>query len=218
MAPALPSPRLARFACLPATLIAGALAIGATSALAQYKVVAPDGSVSYTDRPPVDTSNRVTPMSRSGRPLPNSANTNPPLPPGLREAAQKWPVTLYTAAECASCDAGRQWLAARGIPYTEKRIASDEDVQALDRIVGGRGVPALSIGAQPLRGFSEGEWASYLDEAGYPRESRLPRNWTPPPVTPLVERQAVAAPAPSPAPAPAPRAAEPAPAPGSIRF
>ena len=42
-------------------------------------------------------------------------------------------------------------------------------------------MPALTIGAQPLRGLSEADWTAYLDAAGYPRESRLPRGWQPPP-------------------------------------
>jgi hypothetical protein len=49
-------------------------------------------------------------------------------------------------------------------------------------------VPSLTIGAQQLRGFSEADWVAYLDAAGYPRESKLPRNWQAPAATPLVER------------------------------
>ena len=51
-------------------------------------------------------------------------------------------------------------------------------------------MPALTIGAQPLRGFSETDWTAYLDAASYPRESKLPRNWPQPQATPLVERVA----------------------------
>jgi glutaredoxin len=194
------------------------LAATALPAAALYKVVNPDGSITYTDRPIVDNTSRITQMGRNGRVAPNAA-PEAALPSGLREAAQRWPVTLYTAVECSACDASRQWLAQRGIPYAEKRVVSEEDALALERIVGGRSVPSLSIGAQPLRGFSETDWAAYLDVAGYPRESKLPRNWQSPPVTSLVERSTAAAPrsaAPSPAPAPAP-AELPSP-PGGVRF
>ena len=34
------------------------------------------------------------------------------------------------------------------------------------RLSGGRMVPALTIGAQALRGFSQQDWSSYLDAAG----------------------------------------------------
>lgn len=185
-------------------------------AVAQYKVVGPDGSVTYTDRPPVASNVKVTPMGRSGAPAPASAATN--LPPELRTAVQRHPVTLYTSANCQPCDSGRRMLQQRGIPYTEKRVTTEEDAQALERIVGALTVPAVTIGAQPLRGFAEADWASYLDAAGYPKESKLPRGWPVPEATPLVERAAPATAARAPAPPPAePPPVEP-PAPGTIRF
>jgi len=165
--------------CLTLVVLAGAAA-------AQYKVVAPDGSVTYTDRPPADTGVRVTPIGRTAPPQPADAG----LPIELRQAAQRYPVTLYTSADCTPCDSGRRLLQQRGVPYSEKRVSTEEDAAALDRAVGGRSVPAVTIGAQPLRGFAEADWMSYLDAAGYPRESKLPRNWPVPVATPLVERAA----------------------------
>jgi glutaredoxin len=115
------------------------------------------------------------------------------------------------------CDNGRRLLQQRGVPYAERVITSADDAAALERTVGGRSVPALTIGTQPLRGLSEADWTAYLDAAGYPRESRLPRGWQPPPPAPLVER-APARPA-AEAPAPRPPPALPAePPPGTLRF
>lgn len=171
-----------------------ALALAAAPALAQYKVVAPDGSVTYTDRPPVESNLRVTPMGR---------NTPPPapglevgLPLELRQAVSRYPVALYTTADCPPCDLGRKLLQQRGIPYTERSVGSDDDGQALERLVGGRTLPSLTVGAQPLRGFNDVDWGGYLDAAGYPKESKLPRNWPVPVAAPLVARAAAAAPAP----------------------
>jgi glutaredoxin len=164
---------------------AAALALAAVPAAAQYKVVAPDGSVTYTDRPPVAANVRVIPMGRSGAVQPS---TEAVLPLELRQIAARFPVTLYTAADCAPCDAGRQLLQGRGVPFSERTVASDDDAAALDRLVGARSVPALTIGGQALRGLSQSEWTSYLDAAGYPRESRLPRGWTAAPPMPLVQR------------------------------
>ncbi len=195
--------------------LALALLVCAVPAGAQYKVVQPDGTVTYTDRPPSDNQPaRVTPLSRSGAPrAPESG-----LPLELRQAAARHPVTLYTTEACAPCDNGRKLLQERGVPYAEKRIVTDEDTAALERLVGGRSVPALTIGAQPLRGFSATDWGAFLDAAGYPRTSRLPKDWPVPAVTPLTERAAVqpAAQPPAPGPAPAP-AADPQPTTG-IRF
>ena len=199
---------------------AWALVGAAAPAWSQYKVINPDGSVTYTDRPPIAANVRITPMGRPGARAPAGAEAA--LPAELRAPAQRNPVTLYTSNECAPCDSGRRLLQSRGVPYTERRIVTEDDAAALDRLVGGRTVPALTIGAQPLRGLSEADWSAYLDAAGYPRENKLPRSWQPPVVTPLVERTTPAASPAAAAPRPAPAAArspeESAPAPGTIRF
>ena len=191
-----------------------------TLAQAQYKVVLPDGSTTYTDRPPVASNARITALARSGS---RSGPVDVSLPTELRAAVQRYPVTLYTSADCTPCDTGRRLLQQRGVPYSERRVSNEDDAAALERLVGGRTVPALTIGAQPLRGLSETDWASYLDVAGYPRDSKLPRGWQPPEPTALVERATPAARATAPAaPAapPEPRVAEPpvAPPSGTIRF
>ena len=196
------------------------LMLGAAAALAQaqYKVVQPDGSVTYTDRPPTASNARVTHLGRSSVAAAPGDST---LPAELRSAATKHPVTLYASLNCVPCDNGRRFLQQRGVPYSERLVTSEDDVAALERLVSGRTVPSLSVGAQPLRGFSEADWTSYLDAAGYPRENKLPAGWRPPQVRPLVERAAppVAAQEPAPAPAPAAQTPEPPPpAPGRIRF
>ena len=205
-------------ASLSAFAAAVVLAGAASPAWSQYKVVNPDGSVTYTDRPPIAANVRITSMGRLGRST--AAATEPGLPAELRTPTQRHPVTLYTSNSCTPCDTGRQLLQTRGVPYTERRIVTEDDAAALERLVGGRTVPALTIGAQPLRGLSEADWSSYLDAAGYPRDNRLPRGWQPPVVTPLVERATPAA-APTAAAEPPRPAAPPeavAPAPGTIRF
>jgi len=187
--------------------LAAALFVACWPALAQYKVVQSDGSVTYTDRPPATGNARVTPLGRLGS---GSASPDTSLPIELRQAMQRYPVVLYTAQDCPPCDSGRKLLQQRGVPYGERRVISEEDAVALERVAGGRTVPALTIGAQPVRGFSETEWLAYLDAAGYPRESRLPRNWPVPEPAPVVDRAVPVVPvlpsaraAPTPAEAPA---------------
>jgi len=194
---------------------AALLATTVLPALAVYKIEHADGTVTYTDRPPTTGSARVTSLGRDASPPPLEVA----LPRDLRALVQRYPVTLYTAADCTPCDGGRRLLQQRGVPYTERLVISEEDTAALERAVGGRTVPALTIGTQPLRGLSESDWTAFLDAAGYPRESRLPRGWQPPPPAPLVER----APARPVAAEAAPRLAPPAPTvepppPGSLRF
>jgi len=164
-----------------------------------YKVVNPDGSITYTDRPPTASNARVTSMrGQGGAADAASATADAGLPADLRLVAQRYPVTLYTAVDCPACDSGRQWLAKRGVPYRERLVLTEVDQQALNLLVGGRSVPSLTIGQQPVQGFSETDWLAYLDAAGYPRESKLPRGWKPQAASPLVE------PAPRPAAAQAP--------------
>ena len=162
---------------------------------AQYKVVGPDGKVTYTDRQPAGASGKVTELGGRG----GVAAENAALPLELRQAVSRYPVTLFASVgACDPCDSARQLLRQRGIPYSEKSVQSPEDADALERLSGGRDAPTLSIGSQTLRGLAPEVWNSYLDAAGYPRDSRLPPNFAYAPATPLVTRAAP----------PAPRAAE----------
>jgi glutaredoxin len=187
------------------------------AALAQYKVVGPDGKVTYTDRPPVQAGGRVgaAPTGAGGAGATGTALAA--LPFDLRQAATRYPVTLYATASCDGCDAGRQFLRARGIPYSEKTV-SQGDGEALQQATGGREVPSLTIGSQVVRGFSPDNWASYLDAAGYPSSSKLPPSYVAPAPTPLVPARALPTPAPAPAPRPEQPPAAPPPAQGGIRF
>jgi glutaredoxin len=152
---------------------------------AMYKVVAPDGKVTYTDVPPSSASSRVVPMGGSTPPsAPEVA-----MPAELRQSMSRYPVTLYSASNCEPCEAARRWLRERGIPFSEKTVTSSEDVETYRRITGSSDLPTLMIGPQVLKGLSQEQWASYLDAAGYPRTSQLPRNYQYPAATPMVERR-----------------------------
>lgn len=193
------------------------LALGlAGPALAQYKTVGPDGKVTYSDQP--------APGAAGNRPPVAAADDSAALPLALRQPMARYPVTLYAARGCRSCDAGRQWLQQRGIPFSEKRVESAADIAAYQRLNNNATtLPLLTIGAQKLLGFASGEWQSYLDAAGYPRESRLPANWRyPAPVSlaPASARPAPAAPsgADEPAPETVPSAPAVDPAAPRIRF
>jgi glutaredoxin len=198
-----------------AAAVAAAVAAMAPAA-AQYKVVGPDGRVTYTDRPPSDAGARVSTMRRDGV---VEAPSTVALPAELSRVAAKYPVTLYTTADCAPCEEARQLLAQRGVPYSEKRVVTEDDAAALQALFGARTVPSLTIGSQALRGLAAAEWNAYLDAAGYPRESRLPRGWQAA-SAPMSAGRPAEAPAPvQPRPPPPPR--PPAPDPpqaGGIRF
>ena len=152
---------------------------------AQYKVIGADGKVTYTDRLPATSQGKVTTISARG----GVAASDAGLPLELRQALARYPVTLYVMAQgCEPCDVARQLLRQRGIPVTEKQVQTANDVDALERLTGGRDAPSLTIGSQTLRGLAPEVWNSYLDAAGYPRESRLPTSYEYPPALPIVER------------------------------
>jgi glutaredoxin len=201
--------------------VAGLLTVLAVApAAAQYKIVGPDGRVTYTDRPPPDPGGRVQSIGPAGGVPSDTASANPPLPAELQRIGARFPVTLYSSRECVPCDSGRQLLQQRGVPYAERQVLSADDVAALERLTGTRSLPALKVGGQVLHGYSQTDWAAYLDAAGYPTESRLPRGWTPPAAQPLVARTPAATPAPvarAPDPVRPPPAVDTTPA-GGIRF
>ena len=176
--------RLTKPALASASIMLALLTLSSPSH-ALYKVVGPDGKITYTDvQPSPGKTGKVTPIG------PNTAPQNEvSLPLELRQPAARYPVTLYVTNACEPCNTGRQFLRQRGVPFNERTIATTEDVDALQRLTGGREAPALTIGAQTVRGLSQDIWTSYLDAAGYPRESRLPSNYQYSVAAPLTERR-----------------------------
>jgi len=167
-----------------------------------YRIVGPDGRVTFSDRPPVGNE-KTTPLGPGGR-APDADSSNGGLPFELRQIISRYPVTLYTGDNCEPCNAARALLSTRGVPYTERTIKTTQDLEALQRMDMDPTVPSATIGAQRLKGFSDGEWNQFLDAAGYPKASRLPSGYRNPPATPLV-----AIPEAAPAPAARPPAATP---------
>jgi glutaredoxin len=164
-----------------------AIVLAALPVHAQYKVVGADGKVTYTDRPPASGKDKVTAISSRGV---SGGAVDVTLPLELRQPVARYPVTLYTVTgTCAPCETARQLLRQRGIPYAEKQVQSPEDSEALERLSGARDAPTLAIGTQMMRGFAPEVWGSYLDAAGYPRDSRLPASYQYAAATPIVERR-----------------------------
>lgn len=174
-------------------LLAGACAALLLAGAAQaqvYRNVGPNGSVTFSDQPP--TAN-ARPDGAGG--AADSSGGGGALPYELGQVVQRYPVTLYTASNCAACSSGRNLLVARGVPFSEKTVQSNDDIAALQRLSGGSQLPVVTIGGQRLTGFSDQDWSQYLDAAGYPKTSQLPTGYQRPPATPLVDTTTVAAPA-----------------------
>lgn len=173
-----------------------ALVVGTFSSLSQaqpvYRIVGPDGKVTFSDKPPPAASNaKVTAAGADGARGVATAS----LPFELRKVAGQYPVTLYSGDNCGPCASARSLLTTRGVPFTEKTVSTNDDAQALQRISGDNSLPFLTIGSQQLKGFSDAEWTQFLDAAGYPKSSVLPASYRQAPATPLV----TVAPTPAPA-------------------
>lgn len=144
-----------------------ALALAACAAQAQYyRWVDEQGKVHYGDRPPPSLAGKAQAI-RHGAPVADQQ-----LPYAVREAMANFPVTLYVSADCKEgCESGRDYLKARGIPFTEKNVASNEDIAALKKLVGGEAaVPVLTVGTKTAKGWLKEDWQRLLDAAGYPKE------------------------------------------------
>lgn len=95
------------------------------------------------------------------------------VPYAVKQAAEKYPVVLYTAANCIeACKQGRDLLNGRGVPFSEKMLSKDEEIAELSAKLGGEvSVPTLFVGQQNFKGYEAGAWNNLLDLAGYPKSA-----------------------------------------------
>lgn len=202
------------------------LACAGAQAQTVYRIVGPDGKVTFSDRAPENASKAT---ATTTNPATGAVGSTTGLPLELSRIAQRFPVTLYTGSDCAPCLSARSLLVNRGVPFTERSVTTNEDIEALRKLSGDTSLPYGTIGTQRMVGFSDTEWTQYLDAAGYPKASQLTASYRRPPATPLAATAAAAAGAPasdaaattaSPRARPAPSSTEgPAPTnPAGIRF
>ncbi len=156
---------------------------GAASAQQVFRIVGPDGKVTFSDKAPPVSAAAKAPSTTTNVAAGASGTA---LPFELRAVVAKFPVTLYTGDNCGPCGSARSMLITRGVPFTEKTILTVEDTQALQRISGDNSLPFATIGGQQLKGYSDIEWTQFLNAAGYPGSSVLPPSYRAPAATPLV--------------------------------
>ncbi len=129
-----------------------------------YRWLDAKGKVHYGDVPPVDAA-QVTPIKS-----PAAAAPGEDLPYETRRAQQNFPVILYVADNCAEyCDQARSLLSKRGIPFSEKKLITQEDIDAFKALSGSDSSPTLAVGKTFLKGFLATQWHNELDIAGYPK-------------------------------------------------
>jgi glutaredoxin len=153
------------------------LAASGASAQTDYRWIDPaSGQTVFSDLPPPPGARHVRSRGQADADEAGGAADNAsPLPLATRQAAGKFPVTLYSAASCTDpCVQARALLNARGVPFAEKMLQSAADAAELRERAGGSTevfVPSLTVGTQFYRGFAADDWNNLLDLAGYPRSA-----------------------------------------------
>lgn len=171
-------------------LLAIALALAGTPAVAQYKWQTPEGTTAYSDVPPIGGAMRMNERAPVARSADGPAERVVELPYALKQAAARQPVVLYSASDCQPCQLAREHLVKRGIPFGERTITTVADFEALKGLgFTNNGFPALTIGRERTVGFESGTWDRLLTAAGYPRESQLPPGYRQAAAEPLTSPQ-----------------------------
>lgn len=161
-------------------LLAGLLMLTNAHAGELYRSIDSSGKVHYSDRPLAGAED-VTEVKADKAPPPDDS-----LPYETRRAMQNFPVTLYTFPECGTaCKEAREFLSQRGVPFTEKSLVAQEDIDAFRKASGDSAIPKLLVGKSWIKGFLAEQWNKELDIAGYPKIAPYrPRPATAPPAPP----------------------------------
>ena len=151
-------------------LIAFSLLAFALTAQAQlYRWTDESGKVHYTDTPPPANAKNVQ-KKGSARPGGAEAASAAQQPYALQQAVKNFPVVVYTSKDCGDpCKKGLAYLNKRGVPYTEKVVAKQDEIDELIKLAGAAGVPVMVVGIAIQKGYGEQSWSEALDTAGYPK-------------------------------------------------
>jgi glutaredoxin len=130
-----------------------------------YRWIDSTGKTVFSDQPPSPGIQYVEIKNGLG------LEDNQQIPYATRQAAEKYPVTLYTTARCTEvCANARTLLNGRGIPFSEKMITRQDELAEIAKEMGSDSfVPGLKVGTQKLPGFEATAWNNLLDLAGYPK-------------------------------------------------
>lgn len=154
------------------TITSAALLLASAVAHAQYQYrwIDKDGRVQYTDTPPPAWAKDVRKEAAPG----DDGGVAPQVNYDLAKAQKEFPVTLYSSPNCKEgCDAMRDALNKRGVPFTEKQVYDLESNEELKRLSGAQEVPTLLVGRSVQRGFEQEALDTLLDSAGYPKAGVL---------------------------------------------
>lgn len=151
-------------------LALGALAaVVATSAAGQaqqvYRYVDKEGRVVYSDRGPPSDAKDVQAKRMRGNIIEDSST-----PIAAQQAQERFPVTLYSFSCGEVCTQAEGLLNRRGVPFTTVNVETPEGAEQLSKMTGELRAPVLQVGDRTfVKGYSEAQWNTALDDAGYPK-------------------------------------------------
>ena len=132
-----------------------------------YRWVDKDGNVHYGDVPANDA--QQLEEKKFGAPA-SAVTGDDALPFEVRQAKQRFPVSLYVRDNCKDpCQLARDLLNRRHVPFTEINIKTTEDFEKFKKKSGSDVVPTLLVGKSWFKGFLARAWQDELDAAGYPK-------------------------------------------------
>jgi len=138
------------------------LAVQPAHATRLYKWVDEYGNVTYKDTPPTDDSIKYKEKNINGG---NSTSGD-----AADEAAEKFPVVMYSTPSCTPCATARAYLQSRGVPFQDKNVEGNGQLQQeLKKKAGEISVPTIFVGSKVMKGYVQSVLAGELDSAGYPK-------------------------------------------------
>ena len=156
--------RKLHLALLTAMLLSASLATAQTT----YRWVdKTTGKTVFSDQPPPPGASKVVKLGGA------EASDEKQVPYAVRQAAEKFPVVLYTTATCTDlCNQARGLLNGRGTPFAEKMLKNEAEIAELTTKLGSEAsIPSLFVGQQSFKGFEISAWNNLLDLAGYPKSA-----------------------------------------------
>ena len=113
-----------------------------------YRWVDENGQVHYSDSNPGDAETYSPPESNVADPFTQGSG-----PPTIR---------IYTAEWCSSCKRAKRYMQEKGIAFVEYDIEKDPHGRNEFRMLGGRGVPLITVGDQKMQGFTPARFEQML--------------------------------------------------------
>ena len=153
-------------------ICAALLCLSLPAAAQTYKYIDKDGRTVYSDQPPPNDAKKIERAKLNKNVIDTGKSDYE-----TQAAAKRLPLTLYTTESCAeACQKAREYLNARGTPFTETSLKTEEQAKSIKSRLGGPlEVPLLDVGGTTLqKGFEATAWDSLLEAAGYPKRGNTP--------------------------------------------